>query len=55
MKIYKIANHCWKYAVVSFCILSVSCRTTDYLKTGVWFDCKISELTKERIRQSLSE
>ena len=51
MKMYKIANHCWKYAVVSFCILSVSCRTTDYFKT-VQIDRRVSEYNYDGIDQS---
>lgn len=51
MKKYKITNHFWRYAVVSLCVLAVSCKTTDCFKTEQ-IDRRVSEYNYEGIDQS---
>lgn len=51
MRMYGIINHFWKYAIVSFCFLAVSCKTVDYFKTEQ-IDRLVSEYDHEGIDQS---
>ena len=51
MKKCKITNHFWKYVAVSFCVLVVSCKTTDYFKTEQIDRC-VSEYNHVGIDQS---